>query len=58
MKNDRTEIDRAAVGAAGLERVFHLFPDDVAAAAAEAIALRKASVAPLRPEDEPWEPPR
>ncbi len=58
MTNEATEADRATVLAAGLERASQLFPEDVAAAAAEARMLRKAYAAPLQPEDGPWEPPR
>jgi hypothetical protein len=58
MTSRETEIDRAAVAAAGLDRAMRLFPEDVAAAVAEATALRNALAGPLKPEDEPWEWPR
>jgi len=52
------ELFRALVRAAGLERSFAAFPDDVRAAADQALRTAGAITAPENPTAEPWPPMR
>lgn len=52
------DVIAALAKAAGLERALAEFPEDVAAAAAQARAMTKAIRYPAEPEAEPWPPMR
>ena len=52
------DVIAALAKAAGLERALTEFPEDVAAAAAQAHAMTKAVRYPAEPEAEPWPPMR
>lgn len=53
-----TDLVAALAGLAGLERALAEFPDDVHAAAAQALGHRAAMQAPDDPAAEPWPPMR
>jgi hypothetical protein len=52
------DLFRALVRAAGLERTFGKFPDDVRAAAEQALRTAGAIPVPENPTAEPWPPMR
>jgi hypothetical protein len=52
------DLIAALAKAAGLERALTEFPEDVAAAAAQALAMTKAVRYPAEPGAEPWPPMR
>lgn len=52
------DLVAALVRLAGLERALAAFPDDVHAAAAQALGLRDVMQAPEHPTAEPWPPMR
>ncbi|HJS86207.1 MAG TPA: hypothetical protein VJ779_12180 [Acetobacteraceae bacterium] len=51
-----TDLIAARAKAEGLEKALAEFPDDVAEAAAQALAMRRAIRAPADPCAEPWPP--
>ncbi len=50
------ELFRALIRAAGLEKTFAAYPDDVRAAAEQALRTAGAIPAPADPRAEPWPP--
>ena len=50
------ELFRALVRASGLEKTFAAYPDDVRAAAAQALRTTGAIPEPADPRAEPWPP--
>ena len=52
------DVIAALAKAAGLEKALSEFPGDVAAAAAQALAMTKAIRCPADPAAEPWPPMR
>jgi thiamine pyrophosphate-dependent acetolactate synthase large subunit-like protein len=52
------DLISALAKAAGLEKALAEFPEDVAAAAAQALAMTKAIHCPADPAAEPWPPMR